>query len=187
MLGVSPGTVIRNNLIHDLESSLAKGRGIYLDEAASEILVENNIIYRIKNSGFHLHYGRNNIIRNNIIAFCGDYGIARVRAELDRKCFSFQHNIVVMDRGRFLGWSDRREGLDFNYNLYFDVRGQPLRFAEDTWTEWQEHGQDKDSIIADPGFIDAYSGNFNLRPDSPALKIGFKPIDMSTVGPRPFK
>lgn len=187
MLGVSPGTVIRNNLIHDLDASLAKGRGIYLDEGASEIVVENNIIYRIKNSGFHLHYGRNNIIRNNIIAFCGDYGIARVRAELDRKCFSFQHNIVVMDRGRFLGWSDRREGVDFNHNLYFDVRGQSLRFAEDTWTEWQAHGQDKDSIIADPGFIDAYSGNFNLRPDSPAGKIGFKPIDMSTVGPRPLK
>jgi hypothetical protein len=34
-------------------------------------------------------------------------------------------------------------------------------------------------------FAGAASYNFALRPDSPALKLGFKPIDMTTVGPRP--
>ena len=43
-LGVQPGTVIRNNLIHDV-SCLAYGvGGIYLDEGSSDILLEHNVV-----------------------------------------------------------------------------------------------------------------------------------------------
>lgn len=185
MLGVSPGTIIRNNLIHDVNPSLIKARALYLDEGASEMLVENNIIYRIASSGFHVHYGRNNIVRNNIFAFCGDFVLTRVRTELDQRCFTFENNIVLLDSGRLLGWTDRTEGLAFDHNLYFDVRGEPLRFVHETLAEWQQQGQDTHSLVTDPRFADPYSGNFTLRPDSPAGKIGFKNIDMSTVGPRP--
>ena len=45
-------------------------------------------------------------------------------------------------------------------------------------------GQDKDSVIADPLFVNAGNFDFRLRADSPALKMGFQQIDMSTVGPR---
>ena len=47
-----------------------------------------------------------------------------------------------------------------------------------------EKGLDGNSLIADPRFVDPGSGNFALRPDSPAWKLGFKPIDVSRVGPR---
>ena len=33
-------------------------------------------------------------------------------------------------------------------------------------------------------FVNAGNFDFRLRPDSPALKMGFQQIDMSTVGPR---
>ena len=38
--------------------------------------------------------------------------------------------------------------------------------------------------LNDPLFVNAKKYDFHLRPDSPALKLGFKDIDLSTVGPR---
>ena len=51
--------------------------------------------------------------------------------------------------------------------------------------KWKEQGLDKESLIADPLFVDPDKGDFTLKPDSPALKMGFQPIDGSKVGPRP--
>jgi hypothetical protein len=42
--------------------------------------------------------------------------------------------------------------------------------------EWQAAGKDEGSLIADPLFTDLERGDFTLRPDSPAIKLGFKPI-----------
>jgi hypothetical protein len=39
-LGLSPGTVLRNNLIHDIDANQYGGWGIYNDEGSSHILVE---------------------------------------------------------------------------------------------------------------------------------------------------
>ena len=39
--------------------------------------------------------------------------------------------------------------------------------------------------MADPLFADPAGYNFQLKPGSPAAKIGFEPFDLSTVGPRP--
>jgi len=46
-LGVQPGTVLRGNLIHDVNKASYGGWAIYLDEGSSHIIVENNICYRI--------------------------------------------------------------------------------------------------------------------------------------------
>ena len=50
---------------------------------------------------------------------------------------------------------------------------------------WQALGNDLHSVVADPGFKDAGAFDFTLAPDSPALALGFRPIDLSDVGPRP--
>jgi len=55
--------------------------------------------------------------------------------------------------------------------------------VEDEWTSWQALGFDSNSIIADPLFVDPIHDDYRLRPDSPALKQGFKPIPMDKIGP----
>ena len=47
---------------------------------------------------------------------------------------------------------------------------------------WQEMGFDSHSIVADPKFVDPANDDYELHPDSPALKLGFKPIDVSRIG-----
>lgn len=46
----------------------------------------------------------------------------------------------------------------------------------------QQQGLDLNGVAADPQFIDPENGNFNLLPGSPALKAGFRPIDISSIG-----
>ena len=43
---------------------------------------------------------------------------------------------------------------------------------------------DEHSLAEDPLFVDPENGDFRLKPDSPALKMGFVPFDMSKVGLR---
>lgn len=45
-------------------------------------------------------------------------------------------------------------------------------------------GKDNHSMFADPMFEDAEGYDFRLQPESPAFKLGFRPIDMTDIGPR---
>ena len=182
-LGMQPGTRIRNNLIHDIASFTYGGWGIYPDEGSSEMLIENNIVYNCKSAGFHQHYGRENLVRNNIWAFNRENQLMRTRAE-PTLSFTFERNIVYFNQGRLLGsnWSGDRFAMA--HNLYFDTRGPNIRFAGKSFAEWQAAGNDAGSVIADPLFVNAGNYDFRLRADSPALKLGFQQIDMSGVGPR---
>jgi parallel beta-helix repeat protein len=182
-LGVQPGTRIRNNLIYNISSFTYGGWGIYPDEGSSNMLIENNIVYNCKSAGFHQHYGRENIVRNNIWAFNRENQLMRTRAE-PHLSFTFEKNIVYFDEGRLLGsnWSGNQYVM--KDNIYFDTRGKDIRFAGQSFQEWKAAGKDAGSIIADPLFVNTSNLNFSLRPNSPALKLGFQQIDMTTVGPR---
>ncbi|HQL51762.1 MAG TPA: hypothetical protein PLR91_11275, partial [Kiritimatiellia bacterium] len=51
------------------------------------------------------------------------------------------------------------------------------------WEAWQMAGADAASVVADPLFEDAAKGDFRLKPDSPALRLGFEPIPLDRIGP----
>ena len=51
------------------------------------------------------------------------------------------------------------------------------------WKAWQALGMDRHSLIADPLFVDAKKDDYRLQPNSPALKLGFKPIPVDKIGP----
>jgi len=185
-LGKQPGTTIRNNLWHDMAGIRYGGWGIYFDEGSSGILAESNLVYRTTHGGFHQHYGETNVVRNNIFAFARDHQIQRTRNE-PHQSFAFVTNIVYFDTGVLLTGDLGGDQYLFDWNVYFDARpdAKPdqLRVGPCTWQQWLERGHDRHSLVTDPLFVAPQQNDFRLQANSPALKIGFHPIDLSHVGP----
>ena len=186
-LGPQPGTVVRNNLIHDVTAFTYGGWGLYTDEGSTGIVLENNVVYRCKSAGFHQHYGKENVIRNNLFAFNRENQLMRTRDEAHLSFF-FTNNTVVFDSGNLLGSSWKNDQFVIDGNLYWDTRvGSDLsrmKFSGATLEQWRARGHDTNSIFADPLFVDVARDDFRLKPGSPATKLGFKPIDLRSVGVR---
>jgi hypothetical protein len=97
-----------------------------------------------------------------------------------KSSLTLDHNIVYYDEGALFS---RESDLVSDNNLYWNTAGDEPRFPLDTdFKAWQATGHDVHSLIADPKFVDPVRGNFALRPDSPASKLGFQPIDVSQCG-----
>jgi hypothetical protein len=182
-LGVSPGTILRNNLIHDILAYSYGGWGLYTDEGSTGILLENNIVYRVKDGCFHQHYGKENVVRNNVLACSFTDGLIRRSRDEDHSSFTFERNIVYFDRADLTFGQWRHGEFPFDYNCYWDTSGRTIIFPGGlTFPQWQATGQDPHSLIADPKFVDPKNYDFRLQPDSPALKLGFQPIDPAQCG-----
>jgi len=182
-LGVQPGTIVRNNLIHDVNIFGYGGWGLYTDEGSSAILMESNIVYHCQSAGFHQHYGEDNIIRNNIFAFNKEAQLAHTRVE-KHVSFIFTNNIVYFGTGQlFAGRWQNDQVID--HNFYFDTRSRKGRDpTRETLRRWQASGHDINSQFIDPLFKAPGEYNFRLLPDSPALRAGFGQIEMKDVGVR---
>lgn len=153
LLGRQHGTVVSGNVVHDVTSSNYGGMGIYTDEGASYITIENNVVYRCKDSCYQHHYGMYNTVRGNVFAFAGKSLIEISRRE-DRPSVLFEENIFISEgepvylteNGGFLG-SD----IASSNNTVWDISGkEPLMHKHKTGDiylkKWQDHyGFDKNS------------------------------------------
>ena len=180
-LGPSVGTSVSRNVIHNVESHSYGGWGLYTDEGSTGILMECNLVYDTKTGGFHQHYGRENIIRNNILAYSKLYQVQCTRVE-EHRSFTFEHNIVYWDSGTLLGGPWTKVDIAMDHNCYWHVGGEEFDFAGLNWEQWQAAGRDAHSVIADPGFADAAQRDFQLTAKSPARKVGFEPFDFTQAG-----
>ena len=179
-LGPSEGTSVSNNVIHDVYSYTYGGWGLYTDEGSTGITMENNLVYNVKTGGFHQHYGKEIVIRNNIFAFSRDSQLQATRVEAHRS-FRFENNIVYYKEGVCLQGPWDRVNIEMDNNCYWNTAG-PVVLLGKTLEQWKTLGRDKNSIVADPKFKNAEKHDFRLSEDSPALKIGFKPFDYTKAG-----
>jgi len=193
MLGVSPGTVLHHNRIHDV-TRFERGRegyggwGIYFDAGSSQITVANNVVYDTRDGGLHLHcyaYPFGDVVTNNVFAFSRDAELVRnATMENEERHVLLERNIVYGSSTRMAGGGNWRKGSNFSAdrNLYWSTSTNAPSFAGRAFPEWQAEGHDRNGLVADPGFVDAGARDFTLRPGSPALALGFAPIDLSTAG-----
>lgn len=183
-LGTSFGTCISNNVIFNVDSYTYGGWGLYPDEGSEGIVLENNLVYDTKDGSFHQHYGRDNVLRNNILAFSRECQVAVTRVEPHRS-LTVERNIIIWENAP--NFSDTRytrsiqAKVDWQSNLWWRTDG-PADFKGMTFAEWQAMGRDTDGLVADPLFENAAERDFRLRRGSPAEQIGFRPFDFSRAG-----
>jgi len=181
----SPASRIRFNVVHDVNGrGTGCGLGIGHDQGSVDILVEKNLVYRCQGAWGASYESRDLTVKNNILAYATQTQLISYSGEFPNQ-FVFRNNLVYYTQG-VLGASFTRYQSTFDYNLYYRTGNSPVMFGNKSFTEWQAGGQDTNSLVADPLFVDAAHGDFRLRPGSPAVKIGFEPWDISAVGPRPL-
>jgi len=184
-LGVQPGTVIRGNIIYRINMAEYGAWCIYLDEGSSHIIVENNLCAYTNSQVFHQHYGRENIIRNNIFAF-GDEGIVSFSRNEKHNSFTFERNILLAEGKPFFVFGygiDSVCGFSSDLNMFWDISDK-----DECWgfvnkhnkkislKQAQQQGYDTHSVCADPGFVDPENFDFRLRSNKSVKPIGFKPF-----------
>jgi len=203
-LGVSPGTVLRNNLIHDVNANHYGGWGIYNDEGSTHIMIENNVVYNTKFAGYNIHFCKEVTVRNNVFAFGRLQQLSRSRIEPHKSVF-FENNIVYWKEGVLLdnNWRDKpytfyfhpknKSGtrevtstFEMDWNVYYNptLKLDEVEFNGLTFEQWKKTGKDNHSLYADPLFVDPEKFDFRLKSESPAFAMGFKHIDLSNIGPR---
>ncbi len=190
--GTGGGNVIRYNYLHDTASRTICS-SIRCDDDQHETIIHGNIIFRNRGMGNGIAIKGVNTITNNIIAnLSPDHDhrgyISLEVGPLDGSVI--RRNILYATHRdskpyleeRFYGTGEipRLRGCDADENCYFNT-------ADPDWgtrhlKQERQYGIEQHSIAADPKFVDPENGDFTLEPDSPVLKLGFEPIDMSMIG-----
>ena len=183
-LGTSPGTMVDNNYIHHVDA------GIFLDNGCCGIRVEKNLVHDTTQGGFGTNFDCfGNIVQNNIFAYGKTYQMTlygdQPEGTQPPKGELFTRNVILWKEGWLFQEPDWHTfSTLWDYNLYWREGGGQVQFMRYAFDQWKAKQLDVHSVIADPMFIDPARGDFGLKPGSPALKLGFQPIDVSHVGPR---
>jgi hypothetical protein len=185
----------------------SRGWGLDLDDGASNYDIYNNVCVGI---GMKLREGAYRTIRNNIWVNCANSPCFHVGNEDNHD--RYFNNITVMSPSYQKAEHDRlfnmvATGNEIYYlvfppvrtswlekidnNCYFNdlgrfivrVRERECRERRDIeLDEWQAMGFDKDSVFGDPLFVDPANNDYRVKPESPALKVGFRNFEMNTWG-----
>jgi hypothetical protein len=93
--------------------------------------------------------------------------------EIDYNCF-------YSDRGEFVARVTTRSEGQFTED--WDSEANQMQARKYSLAEWQTLGFDRHSVFADPLFVDPEKGDYRVRPESPALELGFENFDMDNFG-----
>ena len=194
------GNVIRHNFIHHTGGVGMGSMGIYMDDCVSGAQIYGNVLWKLHRAVF-LGGGRDFKVENNIFVDCDP------AVELDGRGLSTSpvwHDMVyktMKQRLEEVNWRrppyatrypeladlvpyyTKDDGVPPGKNLVarnICVGSQLLKI---TWGAKEGMAESKDNLVnTDPLFADAAQGNFQLKPDSPAYKLGFQPIPFEKIG-----
>lgn len=207
-LGVSPGTVLRGNLVHDVRAASFGGWGLLIDPATSHVVVEDNVVHSVSSECLHVKSGRENVVRHNVFAL-GGTGLVSLAVPEEHVAATLAHNVLVADGvPAFAGapgsasvrdLAARRGGLRSELNLVWDVRGDAVLAADGevgpdgAWVTtdradaaWRASGRDAHSVVSDPGLVVGPGGALRLTDGAAAAAaVGFDPAPAPAPGPRP--
>ena len=170
-LAGSPGNRIENNRVHDNQDS-----GIEIQTGSDGNLVVQNVSWSNGDHGFALLYATGTLLLNNDAwgnhteGFSVEGGSTGTRLY---NCLSVHLPLAPQTYCMFVDTSSTT-GFDADYNIYWDTTGQPpVRFGDKAYANVAAFqaatGIGPHTFGADPRLIDAAHGDFQLRPDSPAI------------------
>jgi hypothetical protein len=187
---------IRNNRISNLRPAISAGNWtIDLDDGCSNYHIYNNL--RL-GSTLKLRDGYHRKVYNNIHVSAVPLGWHCWPSESEDV---FEKNITVVAGAaegksapttamiRAAGsmaphpWGKRHvNNLWWNFNTSeFTVQAK-AKDAVESWEQWQQLGYGAGSFFTDPEFIDPANGDYRVKSDSPALKLGFENFPMDRFG-----
>ena len=190
--GSGAGNIIRRNYIHHLVNPIGSQSGIRTDGGQMDTLIAENLIYKCTSQGLILKL--NNRAENNIIAYILDGSrqakgtpVSYLRlTEGPSTGGAVKRNILYHPGSKASFFAQSRGAQakdgDKDYNIYY-CAGKP-EVSQAALDRMQREGVDAHSLAVDPLFVDPDNGDFRFKPDSPALKLGFVPLDLSKVGLR---
>jgi hypothetical protein len=200
--GAGAGNVIRRNYIHHLLGDTAMQAAIRTDGGQMDTLISENIIYKCRSQGIKLklnNRAENNIIVDVLKATHNGKPMPVVFISLREGPMTgaaLKHNILYSTRDcefyneqKMTGakTQDRRgrapansKDADTENNIYYCASNVAL--GETFLAKQQADGIDLKSLAIDPLFVDINQGDLRLRNESPALALGFKPIEMNSIG-----
>ena len=186
------GHMIRYNYFHHVYGYQSKGcNGVYLDDMFCSATIYGNVFQEVPRAAF-IGGGHDNVVENNIFVDC------RPALHVDARMMGWAHNSVPVMK-------ERLEAVPYKQEPWRSRYPQLLTYLEGNYAEPRGNivarnicwGGSWDSIQAkarpgvklednlvgeDPHFVDAENGNFQLREDSPAWKLGFKRIPIEEIG-----
>ena len=147
------------------------GWDVDLDDGSSHYRIYNNVLL---SGGLKFREGYDRIATNNVIVNNSLHPHVWYAGSGD----VFKQNIVFgsyrpIAMNICIPKGDKW-GKELDYNFFAVTHGDVKRYTDD--------GCDQHSLIGDPLFVDAASGNYQVSSESPALKIGFQNFDMQHFG-----
>jgi hypothetical protein len=186
------GHMIRYNYFHHVYGFQDKGcNGVYLDDMFCSATIYGNIFYKVPRAAF-IGGGHDNVVENNIFVDCTP------ALHVDARMLGWAAASVPTMKERLEEvpykeepWRSRYpQLLTYLEGNYAEPRGNLVARNLCWGGRWDEiEGKARpgvtltDNLVGeDPQFVDAAKEDFRLQPDSPAFKLGFKPIPVEKIG-----
>ena len=203
------GNRIRHNYIHETGGVGMGSMGVYMDDCVSGTEIYGNVFYKVHWAMF-IGGGRDHRVENNLFVDC-DPAVRADGRGLDRSPVwrnmvkdYMRQQLAAVPAGLYRERYPAMKSLDAFYgppggpaitgDAFVGVppEGNSIvrnvcygKWFDTGWHAKQENFEVRDNFTAqDPNVVVSNAGRFKLPKDSPAWKLGFRPIPFEQIGLR---